>query len=145
MLPGLVLALFLSNAQASSAPTTATQSQPSAPCENPDKDGRYHLGCGVKAPEVIYKVEPDFTEEARKKKVTATCTIGLTVDIDGRPTNIHIVHSAVEELNKKMQKAGLGLDQKAMEAVAQYKFTPATFKGQPVPLDINVEISFQIY
>lgn len=67
------------------------------------------------------------------------------MDIDGRPTNIHIVHSAAEELNKKKQKAGLSLDQKAMEAVAQYKFTPATFKGQPVPLDINVEISFQIY
>jgi protein TonB len=144
MVPGLVLALFLSNPQ-TPAPTT-TESQPSAPCENPDKDGKYHVRCGVKAPEVIYKVEPEFSEEARKKKVTAAiCTIGLTVDIDGRPTNIHIVHSAAEELNKKKQKAGLSLDQKAMEAVAQYKFTPAAFKGRPVPVHIKIEINFQIF
>jgi TonB family protein len=91
-------------------------------------------------------VEPEFSEEARNKKVTgAICTIGLTVDIDGRPTNIHIIHSAAEQLNKKMQKVGVSLDKKAMEAVAQYKFTPATFKGQPVPVDVNVELNFQIF
>lgn len=145
MITGLVLALSLLNPQTSPTPTITSPGRPPAPCENPDKDGKYHIGCGVKGPEVVYKVEPEFSNEARKKKIAGTTTIGLTVDVNGRPKDIHVVHSAAEEMNKKLQKAGLSLDQKAMEAVAQYKFTPATYKGQPVPIDVNVEINFQIF
>jgi len=143
MLPLLVLLLFVP--QASPAPVPETQAQPSVRCENPGKDGRYHIGCGVKPPELIYKVEPEFSEEARKKKVAATTKISFTVDVNGRPTDIHVVRSASEGLNKKIQKVGLSLDQKAMEAVAKYRFTPATFNGQPVPVEVNVEINFQIF
>lgn len=146
MLPALALALFLS-AQSTPLPngSAGTQANSPARCENPDKNGRYHIGCGVKAPQVIYKVEPEFSEEARKKKITGRSTIGFTLDVNGRPTNIHVLYSASEGLNKKAQKAGLSLDKKAMEAVAQYKFTPATFNGRPVPIDLDVEINFQIF
>ena len=147
MLPALALALFFSTAQTipPSSDSTATRANQPAPCENPDKNGNYRIACGVKPPQLTYKVEPEFSEEARKKKVAATTTIGFTVDVNGRPTNIHIMQSASEGLSGKLQKVGISLDRKAMEAVAQYRFTPATLKGQPVPVEVKVEINFQIF
>jgi len=131
--------------QSSPAPVPAPQPNSSVHCENPDKDGMYHVGCGVKSPEVIYKVEPEFSNEARKKKFNGSTKISLIVDVNGRPTDIHVVRSASEGLNKKLQKAALSLDQKAMEAVSQYKFTPAMLNGRPVPVQVNVEVNFQIF
>jgi protein TonB len=40
---------------------------------------------------------------------------------------------------------GMGLDEKAVEAVKQYKFKPATLQGKPVPVEVNIEVNFRIY
>lgn len=96
--------------------------------------GLRKIGGGVSMPEVTYKVEPEFSEEARKAKFMGTVMVGIIVDTNGRPQNVHIVRGV-----------GMGLDEKAMEAVRQYKFKPAMENGKPVPVELQVEVNFQIF
>jgi len=83
---------------------------------------------------VIYQVAPEFSEQARAAKFMGVVTIGLTVDAQGNPTNVHVLRGV-----------GMGLDQKAVEAVSQYKFRPATEFGKPVDVALNIEVNFQIF
>ena len=56
-----------------------------------------------------------------------------------------MIKSCAENItNKKDHEAALQLDQKALEAARQYRFGPATFQGKPVPVELNVEVNFQI-
>lgn len=96
--------------------------------------GLRRVGGGVSAPEVIFKVEPEFSEEARRAKFMGVVTVNLTVDTAGRPQNVHVIRAV-----------GMGLDQKALEAVRQYRFKPAMEDGHPVPVQVNVEVQFQIF
>lgn len=96
--------------------------------------GLRRIGGGVSAPVLIYQVDPEFSEEARKAKFMGIVTIGLIVDAQGRPQNVHVVRGV-----------GMGLDEKAVEAVKQYKFKPAMEAGKPVPVELNVEVNFQIF
>jgi periplasmic protein TonB len=91
-------------------------------------------GGGVSAPVLIYSVDPEFSDEARRAKYQGVCVVSLIVDKQGNPQDIQIARAL-----------GMGLDQKAMEAVRQYKFKPAYFQGHPVPVYINVEVNFRIY
>jgi len=83
---------------------------------------------------VIYQTDPEFSEEARKAKFQGTCVLALVVDAMGRPTEIHVVNSL-----------GMGLDEKAIESVKQWKFEPGQKDGHPVPVAINVEVDFHLY
>lgn len=96
--------------------------------------GPMHVGGGVSAPVLIYSVEPEFSDEARRAKYQGICVVSLIVDKQGLPQNIQVV-----------RPLGMGLDQKAVEAVRQYKFRPAYYHGHPVPVLINVEVNFRIY
>jgi len=96
--------------------------------------GLRHVGGGVSAPEVIYKVEPEFSEEARKAKFMGVVTVNLIVDTKGLPQNVRVIRGV-----------GMGLDDKALEAVRQYRFKPAMENGHPVPVQVNVEVNFQIF
>jgi periplasmic protein TonB len=96
--------------------------------------GIMHLGGGVIAPVLIYSPDPEFSDEARRAKYQGICVVGLVVDALGNPQDIHIVRAL-----------GMGLDEKAMEAVHQYKFKPALYKGKTVPVLINIEVNFRIY
>jgi len=82
--------------------------------------GAYRIGGGVSPPTVIYKVEPEFSEEARKAKYQGTVVLSVEVDVSGRPAHLMVLSSL-----------GLGLDQKALEAVAQWRFKPALRDGKP--------------
>ena len=93
-----------------------------------------HIGGGVLPPVPLYQPEPEFSEEARKAKFAGTVLVGLYVDTQGRPVNVHIVRGV-----------GMGLDEKAVEAVKQYKFKPATENGKPVLVDLQIEVNFQIF
>jgi protein TonB len=92
------------------------------------------VGGGVSKPEVIYEVEPEFSEEARKAKFMGVVTVNLIVDQKGLPENVHILRGV-----------GMGLDQKAVEAVKQYRFKPAMLGGKPVAVEVNVEVDFKIF
>ena len=96
--------------------------------------GLRHVGGGVSSPEVIFKVEPEFSEEARKAKFMGVVTVNLIVDKNGLPQNVHISRGV-----------GMGLDEKALEAVRQYRFKPAMENGKPVAVQVNVEVNFQIF
>lgn len=96
--------------------------------------GVYHVGGGVAAPKLIYQVDPEFSEEARKAKFSGNVEVYLIVDEQGNPTHIRIARGV-----------GMGLDEKAIDAVRQYKFKPATQNGKPVKVDIYVDVNFQIF
>jgi periplasmic protein TonB len=96
--------------------------------------GIFHVGGGVSAPRPIYSPEPEFSEEARKAKYQGVCTLGLVVGPDGRPSNIRVLSSL-----------GMGLDEKAIEAVKNWRFEPAMKDGHPVRVEIAVEVDFHLY
>jgi protein TonB len=96
--------------------------------------GLRRIGGGVSAPEVLFAPEPEFSEEARKAKVAGIVTVYLQVDTNGNPTHVRVVRGI-----------GMGLDEKAMEAVRKYKFRPAMENGKPVTVEMNVEVNFQIF
>jgi TonB family protein len=87
----------------------------------------------VTAPAVLYRVDPEFSEEARKAKYQGTVVLTIEVGEDGRPRRFRIVRGL-----------GLGLDQKAMEAVAQWKFRPAMRNGRPVRAPATIEVNFRL-
>lgn len=97
--------------------------------------GLYRIGGGVSAPVPLFTPEAEFSDEARRAKYQGVCIVGLIVDAQGNPQNVHIVRAL-----------GMGLDEKAMEAVRKYKFKPAMKDGRtPVPVYINVEVNFRLY
>ncbi len=96
--------------------------------------GPYHVGGGVSAPSVLYDPSPEYSEEARKAKYSGTSIVTLIVGPDGLPRNITVSRSV-----------GLGLDEKAIEAVKQWRFKPALKDGKPVAVEISVEVSFNLY
>lgn len=96
--------------------------------------GVYHVGGGVSNPILIYAPDPEFSDEARRAKYQGICVVGLIVDAQGNPQRIHIV-----------RPLGMGLDEKALEAVRQYKFKPAMLKGRPVAVEVDIEVNFRIY
>jgi protein TonB len=97
--------------------------------------GLYHVGGGVSAPVPLNAVEAEFSDEARRAKYQGVCLISLIVDAQGNPQNPRVVRAL-----------GMGLDEKALEAVRKYKFKPAYKQGQgPVPVMITVEVNFRLY
>lgn len=95
--------------------------------------GVMHIGGGISKPVVLYQVEPEFSEEARKAKFSGNVEVYLWVDTDGKPSHIRVVRGV-----------GMGLDEKAVEAVRQYRFKPAMKDGKPVQVDLYVDVNFQI-
>jgi protein TonB len=95
--------------------------------------GVFHIGGGVSSPVVLYQVEPEFSEEARKAKFSGNVLVYLWVDADGKPSHVRVV-----------RPIGMGLDEKAVEAVRQYRFKPAMKDGKPVQVDLFVDVNFQI-
>ena len=96
--------------------------------------GPYKVGGGVSAPRPIYSPDPDYSEEARKAKYQGTVVLWMVVGPDGRTHQIRV-----------MRTLGLGLDEKAIEAVREWRFEPARRNGQPVSVEISVEVSFRLY
>jgi len=96
--------------------------------------GAYKIGGGVTAPRVIYAPEPEFSEEARKMKYQGTAVLWLIVGTDGRPRDISV-----------LQSLGMGLDEKAIEALRHWRFEPGRKDGIPVAVQVNVEVNFHLY
>jgi TonB family protein len=96
--------------------------------------GVFKVGGGVSAPRALSTPDPEYSEEARKAKYQGTVVLWLIVDQSGRPQQVRVARSL-----------GMGLDQKAIEAVKQWKFEPAMKDGRPVAVQINVEVNFRLY
>ena len=101
----------------------------------PGPEGIYAPGVrGVTVPEVLYSPEPSFSDEARKAKHQGIVQLLLVVGKDGRPYGIRVG-----------QTLGMGLDEKAIEAVRLWRFRPATLNGQPVATQIAIQVEFHLY
>jgi TonB family protein len=97
--------------------------------------GLYRVGGGISAPVPLNSVEAEFSDEARRAKYQGVCLISVIVDAQGNPQNPRVVRAL-----------GMGLDEKALEAVRKYKFKPAMKDGKtPVPVMITVEVNFRLY
>lgn len=154
MLRDLIYAAWVKSAEpvpewrAEGAPNTASTA---APVTQPVADGAgraansvldepytgkvYHPGGGVSLPKLTSAVGPiDLGAPNGKPKYQGVDILGLVVDENGRPRNIHV-----------LRPLGMGLDDKAVETVKRFEFTPAIYKGKPVAVEINVEVRFRIY
>jgi protein TonB len=97
--------------------------------------GTYRVGGGVSAPVPLVTPEAEFSDEARRAKYQGVCIVQIIVDAQGNPQNPHVVRTL-----------GMGLDEKAVEAVMKYKFRPAMKDGKPVPVwPVNIEVNFRLY
>ena len=95
--------------------------------------GVYRIGGDVSAPILINKVEPEYSEEARKAKYSGTVLLSIVVDQNGMPRDIHVI-----------RPLGLGLDEKAIEAVMKWRFRPGMKGGHPVATQAQVEVNFRL-
>jgi len=82
---------------------------------------------------VLYKVEPDYSDDARKAHLQGVVILRLEVDERGIPRNLAVVRSL-----------GLGLDERAVDAVGQWRFRPAYRDGQPAVVSAFVEVNFRL-
>jgi protein TonB len=96
--------------------------------------GIYRVGNGVSAPVAIFDPEPDYSEEARKAKYQGVVVLSVVVGPDGR------AHDP-----KVQRSLGMGLDEKAIEKIKEWKFEPAKRDGQAVAVMVSIEVSFHLY
>jgi len=90
-------------------------------------------GHPVTPPRLIYKVEPEFSEEARKAKYSGVVILAIEVDANGKARGFRVI-----------QSPGLGLEQKAIDAVTQWRFRPGYQDGKPVVTGATVEVNFRL-
>jgi TonB family protein len=113
--------------------------KPSPPVEMPEQVEApshteiYSADSGVAHPSVIYKIDPDYTEQARKKHVSGTVVLALVVSAKGIPQDISVVHSLEPDL-----------DEKAIEAVHEWRFKPGMKDGKPVMTRATIEVNFRL-
>jgi TonB family protein len=95
--------------------------------------GAYRVGNGVTAPTLTFKVEPEYSEEARKAKFMGTVILYIEVNEKGGVQNPRVQRSV-----------GMGLDEKAIEAVMKWRFRPGYKDGRPVTVAAQVEVNFRL-
>jgi len=93
----------------------------------------HRIGGDVRTPVLVSKVEPEYTEEARIAKYDGTVLLFVEIGADGIVGNINVVRGL-----------GLGLDQKAVKAVSQWRFLPGTENGQAVKVAAQIEVNFRL-
>jgi protein TonB len=84
-------------------------------------------------PELLHSEEPEYSEEARKARYSGSVLLAIDVDVNGRVANVRVVKSL-----------GLGLDEKAKEAVLKWRFRPAMAGGRPVTAPAQVQVTFHL-
>ncbi|MGD0546216.1 MAG: energy transducer TonB [Terracidiphilus sp.] len=97
--------------------------------------GVYTPGGNISAPVALYAPDPEFSDEARRAKYQGVVIVSLIVDAQGNPQNPRVSRAL-----------GMGLDEKALEAVTKFKFKPCYRDGKtPVPCRAAIEINFRLY
>src|SRR3984885_4563394 len=87
----------------------------------------------VRPPAILSKVEPQYSEEARKAGLQGTVLLKIIVDPAGKPMDPRVLRGL-----------GLGLDEKAIEAVSNWQFQPGAKDGQAVPAQARIEVNFRL-
>jgi protein TonB len=97
--------------------------------------GAYQVGNGVLAPQLIREVKPEYTADAMRAKIQGDVWVSAVVLVDGTVTNLRVVKSL---------DSTFGLDEKALQAVREWRFKPGTRFGQPVPVQVSIAVSFTL-
>ena len=95
--------------------------------------GVYSPGNGVTNPTIVTQTEPEYSDDARKAHLQGFVMLSIVVNTSGKATNIDVVKSL-----------GMGLDEKAIEAVQRWIFKPGTSKGVPVNVRAQVKVTFTL-
>ncbi len=95
--------------------------------------GVFKVGGGVTPPTVIQRIEPQYSEEARKARYQGTVVLEAIVRRDGTCDILRIVRSL-----------GFGLDENAIQALKQWRFRPGMRNGVPVDVALNIEVNFNL-
>jgi TonB family protein len=130
----LTVALYIATVVAGVSCANAQEQPPGDTQNQPGSEPVFKMGKGVTPPRVIYQPEPEFSEKARAAHYQGTCVLSLVVGEDGIPRNITVT-----------TPIGMGLDEKAVEAVTNWRFEPARKDGNPVAVQIAVEVDFHLY
>ena len=88
----------------------------------------------VSAPHPTFTPEPEYSDEARRARVQGIVILNIVVDKKGTVSRVRIE-----------EPLGMGIDEKAVEGVTHWRFKPATRNGEPVPVEMNIEVSFNLY
>jgi len=97
-------------------------------------DRIYAPGKGVTAPHAVYDPDPEYSDEARRAKYQGNVVLSVIVDPTGHVRDVRVARSL-----------GMGLDEKAIEAVQKWKFAPGMKDGHPVSVQVSVEVNFRLY
>jgi len=97
-------------------------------------DAALKLAARPSPPVLIHKGEPKYSSEARKAGLQGSVLVSLVIGADGIPQNV-----------KVLRGLGLGLDEKAVEAVQGWKFQPAKKAGEPIAIPAQVEVNFRLH
>lgn len=95
--------------------------------------GPFRPGSGIEPPSVLREVKPDYTEEARQRGIEGAVVMEIVVRRDGSVGDVRV-----------LEGLGHGLDQRAIQAVRQWRFSPATRRGAPVDVMVEVAMEFKI-
>jgi TonB family protein len=95
--------------------------------------GPYQPGADIDPPTLLREVRPDYTADARKRAIEGDVALEIIVKRDGTVGTIRVLHTL----------AG-GLEQKAVDAVRQWRFAPATRRGAPVDVVVTVSVGFKL-
>jgi TonB family protein len=95
--------------------------------------GPYRPGSGVLPPQLVREIRANYTDDARRRGVEGDVMLEIVVRRDGSVGNVRV-----------LQSLGSGREQKAIEAVRQWRFTPATRYGTPVDVIVEVAVGFKL-
>jgi TonB family protein len=101
--------------------------------DDPGVSGAAHIVGTIVAPVLLTKIDPEYSDEARRAKVQGIVLLHVDVDIHGMPKNIRVV-----------QGLGLGLDERAVEAVRQWRFRAGSVNGKPAVSSAVVQVTFRL-
>jgi TonB family protein len=113
-------------------PTTPSEPHPAETDPIPDEHGVYQVGGRVSSPVLISKVEPEFSDEARKTKWSGIVSASVVIGVDGTIQDIAITNSP-----------GMGIDEKVVETLHRWKFRPGQLDGNPVPVRSKIDVTFR--
>ena len=95
--------------------------------------GPFRPGSGIEPPSLLREVKPDYTEEARRRGIEGDVVMEIVVEANGRVGQVRV-----------LQGLGYGLDERAAAAVRQWTFQPATRRGSPVSVMVEVAMEFKL-
>lgn len=93
----------------------------------------YSVGSAVTGPRLLRRIDASYSKEARSAGLEGSVILGIEVWEDGRAHNIRVLRSV-----------GMGLDEKAIEAVSQWEFSPGRVDGQPVRFRVQAQFAFRL-